>query len=53
MHKDYYGEGSELNAEVVEACSAMLMIGRLGEQVTTTFKIVFESFKMQKLLIQY
>jgi hypothetical protein len=36
-----------MNAEVVEACSAMLLIGRLGEQVTTTFTGIFnDKFKI-------
>jgi hypothetical protein len=34
LHQDYYGESSEMTAEIVDACAAMLLVGRVGEQVT-------------------
>jgi hypothetical protein len=34
LHQDYYGESSEMTAEIVDACAAMLLVGRVGEQVS-------------------
>ncbi len=34
MHQDYYGESSEMTAEIVDACAAMLLVGRVGEQAS-------------------